>query len=609
MTGRAAPALTSHRRAKSATMGPFSPTSSEREASSSGTFSLPRSGREGARSPLGEWEVRAAAACAVFALALAAPASSVQAQTHDTLTIGVSNFPASLHPITGAELVRNYMLSFGQRPLMAHDADWNLVCLLCVTVPTFENGLAREIDLGDGKKGVAITVQIRPDATWGDGTPVTAKDMIFTNAVRKHPASGAVSGEFDRRIVKIEEKDEKTFVLHIDRVTFDYNNLAGYRLLPAHLEAKAFATPAEYAKRSTYEANPTERGLWAGPYRLAEFVAGAHAVMVPNETWKGAKPYFKRVVLRLFENTAALEANLLAGGVDYVPGEAGLTLDQVIALEQRQPQRFRYVYKSTTSYSHLDANLEHPALKDRRVRQALLLAADREAIARQIYSGKIALAHSGVSHLQWMAVADVRKYPFDPVAAKRLLDEAGWSKIEGGIRHNASGERLSFTLAGVAGNKANELVMSVLAAQWRQVGVDARIRAQPARVFFGDTLQRRKFDGLAFFAWIVSPESVPRTIMHSSMIPASDNGFQGQNFTGYRNPEMDALLDAIERELDREKRRALWRRYQEIYAEELPALPMFFGTVGFVMPPWLVGIRPTGHSATTALWVEEWRAK
>jgi peptide/nickel transport system substrate-binding protein len=162
---------------------------------------------------------------------------------------------------------------------------------------------------------------------------------------------------------------------------------------------------------------------------------------------------------------------------------------------------------------------------------------------------------------------------------------------------------------GVAGIKTNELVMSVLAAQWRQVGIDVRIRGQPARVFFGDTLQRRKFDGLAFFGWIVSPESVPRTILHSSMIPSPANSFQGQNFTGYANPEMDALLDNIERELDREKRRAFWRRYQDLYAEDLPALPMFFGTTGFVFPHWLEGVRPTGHSATTTLWVEEWRAK
>ena len=536
-------------------------------------------------------------------------AAPVRAETRDTLTIGLSTFPPSLHPLTGAELVRSYILAMVARPLMAFDPDWKLVCLLCTTVPTFENGLARAIDLGDGKKGVALTLAIQPGATWGDGTPVTTKDMVFTREVNRHPMSGVVSGEFDRRVLKIEVKDEKTFVLHIDRITFDYNNLAGYRVLPQHLEAKAFAKPEDYAKRSVYETNPTERGLYFGPYRIAEFVAGAHVVLVPNETWFGPKPFFKRIVLRVFENTAALEANLLAGGVDFIPGEGGLTLDRVLALEARHPQRFRYLYKTTTSFSHLDVNLEHPALKDRRVRQALLLASDRAAIARQIYGGKVAVAHSSVNPLQWMAAADIRQYAFDPAAAKRLLDEAGWSDIQGGIRHNAAGERLSFSLAGVAGIKANELVMSVLAAQWRQVGIDARIRGQPARVFFGDTLQHRKFDGLAFFAWIVSPESVPRTIVHSAMIPAPANGWQGQNFTGYRSPEMDSLIDGIERELDRDKRRALWHRYQALYAEDLPALPMFFGTVGFVMPLWLEGVRPTGQSATSSLWVEEWKSK
>ncbi len=604
MTVGAVPALTSRRRAKGASMGPFSPKGREKKGAL--PFLWERRGPFAAAG--GGWEVRAGAVCATVVAAALAPAPTA-AQTRDTLTIGLSTFPASLQPVTGAELVRSYILAMAQRPLMTFDPDWNLVCLLCTAVPTFENGLAREIELGDGKKGVAITVAIRPDAAWGDGTPVTAKDMIFTNEVKKHPGSGVVSGEFDRRILKIEARDEKTFVLHIDRVTFDYNDLAGYRLLPAHIEAKAFATPNEYAKRSAYQTSPLERGLWAGPYRLSEFVAGAHAVMVPNETWRGAKPHFRRVVLRVFENTAALEANLLAGGVDYIPGEGGLTLDQVIALEARHPQRFRYVYKPTTSYSHLDVNLEHPALRDKRVRQALLLSADRDSIARQIYSGKVAIAHSSVNHLQWMAVADVARYPFDPARAARLLDEAGWSEIKGGIRHNAEGERLSFTMTSVAGIKTNELVMSILSAQWRQVGVDARIRGQPARVFFGDTLQRRKFDGLAFFGWIGAPENVPRTILHSAMVPSAANGFQGQNFTGYRNPEMDALIDGIERELDREKRRALWRRYQEIYAEDLPALPMFFGTTGFVMPLWLEGVRPTGHSATSTLWLEEWKAK
>jgi peptide/nickel transport system substrate-binding protein len=128
-------------------------------------------------------------------------------------------------------------------------------------------------------------------------------------------------------------------------------------------------------------------------------------------------------------------------------------------------------------------------------------------------------------------------------------------------------------------------------------------------VFFGDTLQRRKFDGLAFFTWVESPESVPRHKLHSGAIPSAANGFSGQNYGGYRNAEMDSLIDRIEHEADRERRRPLWQRFQALYAEDLPALPLFFNTRSWILPLWLDGVVPSGHSAVTTLGVERWRAK
>ncbi len=91
---------------------------------------------------------------------------------------------------------------------MAHDADWNLVCLLCTEVPTFENGLAKRIDLGDGNQGVAVTMTLHPKAAWGDGTKLTSRDVAFTIDVGKHPKSGVASSELYRRILKVEIKDE-----------------------------------------------------------------------------------------------------------------------------------------------------------------------------------------------------------------------------------------------------------------------------------------------------------------------------------------------------------------------------------------------------------------
>jgi peptide/nickel transport system substrate-binding protein len=109
------------------------------------------------------------------------------------------------------------------------------------------------------------------------------------------------------------------------------------------------------------------------------------------------------------------------------------------------------------------------------------------------------------------------------------------------------------------------------------------------------------------FAWLSSPESVPRTTLKSDQIPTPENGWGGQNYTGYRNAEMDELVDAIEIELNRDKRRTLWHRLQVLYATDLPVIPLYWRANAYVLPKWLVGVRPTGHQGTTTLWVEEWR--
>ncbi|CAN0605515.1 unnamed protein product, partial [Ectocarpus sp. 12 AP-2014] len=111
------------------------------------------------------------------------------------------------------------------------------------------------------------------------------------------------------------------------------------------------------------------------------------------------------------------------------------------------------------------------------------------------------------------------------------------------------------------------------------------------------------------FAWISSPESVPLTTLSSTQIPTEANGWSGQNYTGFNNPEMDALIDGIERELDFEKRKELWARLQVLYTEELPVLPLYWRANAFPLPKWLKGVRPTGHQLTTTLWVEDWRVE
>ena len=548
--------------------------------------------------------LRLAALLCAAVLAVMACATPVRAAE---LRIGMTQFPSTLNPLIDSMLAKSYVLAMTRRPFTIYDQNWELVCMLCTQLPTIENGLAKPEDLPDGKRGIAVTYTIQPEATWGDGKPVTSGDVVFTWQVGRHPKSGVSDLESFRRVLSIDVIDDKTFTLHVDRIEFTYNAMP-FPVLPAHIERAIFeADPASYRDRTAFDADPTNPGLGFGPYRVVELVTGARIVLEPNPTWWGTKPAFERVTVRVIEKTTALEANLLSGAIDMIAGELGLTLDQALAFEKRHGGRFDITYKSGLIYEHLDLNLDNPILADKRVRKALVHALDRATLSERLFAGRQPVAHSSVSPLDWIYDPDIPTYPYDPDRAKALLDQAGWSVIENGLRHNAAGQRLTLELMTTAGNRSRELVEQVLQSQWRQVGIDVRIRNEPARVFFGETVSKRKFTGAAMFAWLSAPESVPRTTLRSDQIPTADNNWSGQNYTGFNNAAMDDLIDRIEVELDRGARKQLWDRLQRLYVEELPVIPLYWRANAYILPKWLEGIRPTGHPGTTTPWIEEWR--
>ena len=548
---------------------------------------------------------RLALLAAMVAALVAGPAHAAR----DTLTIGITQFPSSFHPTIDTMMAKTYVMSMTRRPFTVYDKDWKLVCLLCTELPTIENGLAVPERTPKGQRGIAVTYTIRPDASWGDGVPLTTRDVLFTWKVGRHPKSGVGNMELYRTIYKIEARDDKTFTMHFDKLTFEYNAINGFGLLPAHIDEINFAEPLEYKHRTAYDTDTLNEGLYYGPYLIAAVESGSHVVLEPNPTWRGEKPHFKRIVVRVVSNTAALEANLLSGAIDMIAGELSMSIEQALAFEKRHGRRFNFIYKPGLVYEHIDLNLDNPILADIRVRKALVHAIDRQAISQQLFAGRQPVAHSNVNPLDWVYDKDVADYPFDPNMAKRLLREAGWKATKKGLRLNAKGEPLVLEIMTTAGNRTRELVEQVLQSQWRKLGIEVRIKNQPARVFFGQTVTERKFSAMAMFAWISSPESVPRTTLHSSHIPHQGNNFAGQNYTGFRNSEMDELIERIEVELDRPKRQEMWRRLQEIYAGELPVIPLYFRANPYVLPQWLKGVEPTGHQYPTTLWVENWRAE
>jgi peptide/nickel transport system substrate-binding protein len=537
-------------------------------------------------------------------------AGRAAAAPHPDLTIGVASFPSTLHPAIDPEVIKIYVLELADRPVTAFDASGQLVCLLCTEVPSIANGGARLEDLPGGGQGMAVTFHFRPDLQWGDGAPLGAADLAFTARVGRDPNSGFSNTHTWTIVSRVDVVDPQTAVMHFTELNYQFDQLGV--LLPAHLEAAVFdhvTGPADYVQQSLYNRTPTNPGLYNGPYLISGYDAGSRIVLERNPHWGGKRPSFDRIVVKTIGNTAALQTNLLSGDVDMVPGEGiGLTLDQVLALQKQYPDRFTYAYKPNLSYTHIDLQLDNPILGDIRVRRALLMGIDRQSMVDRLMGGRVPTANSFISPLQPIYNAEVPAYSYDPERARALLAEAGWTLGEDGICRNAAGERLSLEFTTSTGIRVRELLQQVMQSEWRRIGVEVVIHNEPPRTLFGETLKHRAFKGLALYTWVSGIESSPRQTLSSGQIPTAANNWGGGNYPDFRNATMNADIDAMEKELDPAKRRPLWTEMQRIYAEQLPVLPLFFGSEAHVWPLWLKGVVPTGHGVTT-LWAETWHAE
>ena len=495
-----------------------------------------------------------------------------RAAAKDQLTIGVAQFPSTLHPNIDAEVIKAYALGFVMRQITAYDASWKNSCLICAELPTIENGLAKIEDRPDGKKGMAVTIKLKPDLKWGDGEKVTAKDLAFTWKLARDPKTGFSNTHPWTRADKVDVVDDTTAVLHLDKVLSSYNEWD--QILPEHIEGPIYdkaQASGDYIKETAYARAPTTPGLYDGPYIVTGYTSGAQIVMEPNPYWAGTKPGFKRIVLKLIENTAALQANLLSGDVDMVAGEGvGLTIDQVLELQKQHPDQFTYIFKPSLTYEHIDLKVGNPILADLRVRQALVYAADRKTLVDKLFEGMQPVADTWVNPLSADFASEIQHYPYDLAKAKALLAEAGWKPGADGICRNDKGERLSLEYSTTAGNRLRELQQQVLQIQWKAACIEVTIKNEPARTFFGETLKKRALRGAGHVCLVEQCERIAEP--HLVLGADPDRGQQLRRLELHRlfEPADGQPIDAAEQELDPAKQKAIWADMQEIYAKELP---------------------------------------
>lgn len=541
-------------------------------------------------------------------LACTLPADAA-ARDHDTLRIGMTQYPSTLHPLFDAMLAKTIVLGATLRPVTAYDPAWQPSCILCTALPSFANGRATHVKLKNGKAGIAARYTLKDNLCWADGTPVTSDDILLAYDIGKDETAGVSNHSFySDDIASITKQDDKNFTITFAKEACDFASIDDVTPVPAHLERKIFEQdPATYQNRTLYVTAPDTAGLWMGPYRVEKVSAGSTLTLARNTYWQGTAPGFDHIVFRTIENTSAMASSLLAGQIDYIAGELGLPIDQAIGFEKRLPQgQYSVTYKPGLTYEHIDLPADQPPFDDLRVRQALLYAINRQIISDKIYNGQQAVANANISPLDDIYNADVTTYPYDPARSATLLDAAGWRLGADGLRRNAKGEVLRITLATTAGNVSREVVQQIIQSDWRKVGIDAIIKNQPPRVLFGETLRKRQFDGGVMYAWMASPRNIPKTTLHSSMIPTAENGYAGQNSVGYDNPAMDKVIDDLSVVCEGSKNRALWHQLQNIYTHDLPALPLFYRAEAYFVPKWLAGVTPTGHQVPSTLWIENW---
>lgn len=533
---------------------------------------------------------------------------------NDELIIGISQEFETLNPLIMNMNATTYMSALALRRLANMNADAQWYPQVAKAVPSIENGQAKVITVG-GKKKVVVTWEILENAKWGDGNPVICKDFALSRTIAMNPNVSIPDKEVYAQVEKfdIDPQNPKKCILTFTKARWDFFQFGTYYPVPSHLEEEVYKKHANekegYEKNSNYNKNPLNPGLYNGPYVVSDIKLGDHVTYTPNPMFYGPAPKIKKIVIKLIPNTGTMEANLRSGTIDLV-SIVGITFDQALAFEKKvKAEKLPYTVTFTPGlvYEHIDLNMDNPILKDIRVRKALLYGLDRNALTQSLFEGRQQTAFHFTSPKDPWFTKDpqiITTYNFSRKEAEKLLEEAGWKMGSDGIR-SKDGKRLSLNFMTTAGNKVRETVQVFIQEQWKQIGVEVQIKNEPARVFFGETTKKRKFD-LAMYAWISSPESIPRSTFHSVSIPSQKNGWSGQNQPGWNNPRVDKIIEDLEVEFDPKKRLDLIYELQGLYTREVPVVPLYYRADVSVEPINLKGYKVPGHQFSETNQAEDW---
>ncbi len=344
---------------------------------------------------------------------------------------------------------------------------------LVTEMPSMENG-------GVTEDGLIITMHLRDDIVWSDGTPITADDFVFTYDMIMDEANIVASQYPYDYVESVEALDARTVVVTFAEPFAPWQSLLWRGVLPKHIIEPVYEAEGTM-EEAEWNLAPT---VGCGPFNFVEWESGSYMRFVKNENYWLGQPKIDEIYLTFVPDDASQTAALLKGDADlgtFPP------LSDVPSLEDGG---VRIMIQSSGYAEGLFFNfrdMASPGARDVKVRQAIAMAIDREAINRDLLLG---LSEPTVTLWDPLAAygyvsPDIEPWTYDPTAAAALLEEAGWTDTDNdGIRENAAGEKLSL-VHGTTIREIRQDTQAVLQQQLKQVGIDLQLLSQDADIFFG----------------------------------------------------------------------------------------------------------------------------
>lgn len=490
-----------------------------------------------------------------------------QIQSGGQLSYGSIQEPNMLNPLLSDMLATSEVARLIFNGLVTTNDKGEWMGDLAVQVPTIQNG-------GVSQDGLTVIYKLRQDVVWHDGVPLTAQDVVFTWQTIMNPKNSVVTRDGYDKIASIETQDQYTVEIKFKEYYAPYLTLFS-TILPKHILESVDINKSQFNRAP----------IGTGAFKFKEWRIADAIIFEANPTYFRGKPNLSTFVYKIFPDPSIMLTQLKSGEIDIVSNVNFTQFDQVKAVSG-----YNTMISPNMIWEHLDFNLDNPLFQDIRIRKAIALGIDRQALISQTLRNVASPAFGDQSPLSWAYNPAIAAGGRDVTAARDLLIQAGWKQGPDGI-FMKDGQKLSFSLVTTGGNKVRETVAEAIAGQLREVGIIMEVRLIDAPLFFSDILKNRRFES-AMYAWVAGLDPDNKNLWNSRKIPSRINGYEGQNYPGWRNSEVDSLTEQGARAVDLDARKLVYFRIQEILLQESPIVPLYYRANIDAVKPTVVNYKP-----------------